>query len=411
MPPRKCWSKTVGVERGTLVRVYERKPGGILQIAVWVEGGTNCNRQSLRHRDRTKAEQQARTIAQLRGDGTTTPEPQRCPATLGDLFDAYLAHATHTRRGCLITEDHRRDLMWRAVALLRWFGHDCVADELTRARVSGYMRARRAGQVGERAVRARTVRADLTFLKSALAWACGSTDESLPLVTKNALAGFVIPGEPDPRRPVVRDDTAVALLKVAPVIHPLLPLLLIVIGSTGRRLSSVLGLEWADIDLELRAVVWRAELDKGRKTWESPLPAAAADALAKHRAELGRNGGRFVFPSSTDPHIPVTRHLAADWLLRAYRRAGIEKQRGTLWHSFRRKWATQRKHYPIVDVAAAGGWKDLTTLLTCYQQPDPDTMRAVIDRIPIVRELSHQLSHHGGNANGAALITQSSAAS
>ena len=409
MPPRKCWSKTVGTERGTLVRVYERKPSGILQIAVWVEGGSNCNRRSLGHRDRTKAEQQARTIAQLRGDGTPTPEPQRRTATLGDLFDAYLAHATHTRRGCLKTEDHRRDLMWRAVALLRWFGHDCIADDLTRARVSSYMRARRAGQVGERVVRARTVRADLTFLKCALAWACGSMDESLPLVTKNALAGFAIPGEPDPRRPVVRDDTAAALLKVAPVIHPLLPLLLVVVGSTGRRLSSVLGLEWADIDLELRAVVWRAELDKGRKTWESPLPAAAAEALGNRHAELGKSVGRFVFPSSTQQNMPVTRHLAADWLLRAYRKAGVEKHRGSLWHSFRRKWATQRKHYPIVDVAAAGGWKDLTTLLTCYQQPDPDTMRAVIDRIPIARQLSHELSHLSHTANGATSETRSSA--
>jgi integrase len=409
MPRRKCWSKTVGAERGMLVRVYERKPDGILQIAVWVEGGTNCNRRSLGHRDKVKAEQQARAIARLRGDEAQAPEPQRRPATLGELFDAYLAHATHTRRGCLITEDHRRDLSWRAVVLLRWFGHDCIANDLTRARVTAFMRSRRAGQVSERPVRARTVRADLTFLKSALAWASGSTDEALPLVTKNVLAGFPIPGEPDPHRPVVRDDTTAALLSVAPAIHPLLPLLLIVVGSTGRRLSSVLGLEWGDIDLEQRAVVWRAELDKGRKTWESPLPTAAADALAQRREEVG-NDARFVFPSTTRHGASVTRHLAADWLLRAYRKAGVEKHRGSLWHSFRRKWATQRKHYPLVDVAAAGGWRDLTTLLTCYQQPDPDTMRAVMDRAPIPRELSHELSHLSSKPSGVTPITRSDAA-
>jgi hypothetical protein len=70
----------------------------------------------------------------------------------------------------------------------------------------------------------------------------------------------------------------------------------------------------------------------------------------------------------------------------------------------------QRKHYPIVDVAAAGGWKDLTTLLTCYQQPDPDTMRAVIDRTPITRELSHELSHLSSKSNGVTPITRSDAA-
>ena len=125
-------------------------------------------------------------------------------------------------------------------------------------------------------------------------------------------------------------------------------------------------------------MVWRAELDKGHTTWESPLPVAAVEALAAQRAAVDK-GTRFVFPSTTRRDKPVARHLAAYWLLRAYRQAGVEKQRGSLWHSFRRKWATQRKHYPIVDVAAAGEWKDLTTLLTCYQQPDPDTMRAVID--------------------------------
>jgi hypothetical protein len=30
-----------------------------------------------------------------------------------------------------------------------------------------------------------------------------------------------------------------------------------------------------------------------------------------------------------------------------------------------------------------GGWKDLTTLLTCYQQPDHATMRAVMERAPV----------------------------
>jgi hypothetical protein len=31
------------------------------------------------------------------------------------------------------------------------------------------------------------------------------------------------------------------------------------------------------------------------------------------------------------------------------------------------------------DVAAAGGWKDVTTLIERYQQPDSETLRAVAD--------------------------------
>jgi hypothetical protein len=81
------------------------------------------------------------------------------------------------------------------------------------------------------------------------------------------------------------------------------------------------------------------------------------EILARQRPAA--EGYVFAMPSKPTQH--VSRHLAADWLKRAYCLAGVEKQRGSLWHAFRRKWATERKHYPIVDVAAAGGWKDLTT--------------------------------------------------
>ena len=48
------------------------------------------------------------------------------------------------------------------------------------------------------------------------------------------------------------------------------------------------------------------------------------------------------------------------------------------WHAFRRKWATERKHLPNVDVAAAGGWAGTETLVRCYQQADDATMLAVV---------------------------------
>ena len=79
-----------------------------------------------------------------------------------------------------------------------------------------------------------------------------------------------------------------------------------------------------------------------------------------------------------DPMKPVSRHHASVWLERAYRRAGLQRQRQGLWHPFRRKWATDRKSYPVRDVAAAGGWDDLPTAMM-YQHADQDTLREVID--------------------------------
>ena len=66
------------------------------------------------------------------------------------------------------------------------------------------------------------------------------------------------------------------------------------------------------------------------------------------------------------------------WLHVAERLAGLEPLKGGVWHPFRRAWATKRKHLSLKDVAYAGGWKDTSTLLRCYQQPDPETIEEVV---------------------------------
>lgn len=40
---------------------------------------------------------------------------------------------------------------------------------------------------------------------------------------------------------------------------------------------------------------------------------------------------------------------------------------------------------PLRDVAAAGGWKEPTTLLKCYQQPDEETIQKVVLEAPKLR--------------------------
>jgi len=57
--------------------------------------------------------------------------------------------------------------------------------------------------------------------------------------------------------------------------------------------------------------------------------------------------------------------------------AALTKLDGSLWHAYRRKWAIERKHLPLKDVAAAGGWKDVSTLLEVYQQSDEESVLAV----------------------------------
>ena len=46
----------------------------------------------------------------------------------------------------------------------------------------------------------------------------------------------------------------------------------------------------------------------------------------------------------------------------------------------------RRKDLPDVDVAAAGGWSDLTSLKTAYQQPDMTTLYRVVSEPAELRE-------------------------
>ena len=74
----------------------------------------------------------------------------------------------------------------------------------------------------------------------------------------------------------------------------------------------------------------------------------------------------------------MTRHLADKWLRKAEKLAGLEPLKGSLWHAYRRKWGSERKHLPDVDVAAAGGWKDIMSLKRSYQQADADNILSVV---------------------------------
>ena len=86
----------------------------------------------------------------------------------------------------------------------------------------------------------------------------------------------------------------------------------------------------------------------------------------------------YVFFATTDRGRPVDRDTFNSWLEKAEKHAKLESLEGGLWHPYRRKWATERKHHSLKDVAAAGEWKDVGTLLTCYTAVDDETVLAVM---------------------------------
>jgi integrase len=157
--------------------------------------------------------------------------------------------------------------------------------------------------------------------------------------------------------------------------------LLTLAADTGRRISSILALRWSDWDPEAKpycAISWRAEHDKIGRDWVTPVTPAVRTALEALRMERQTVGDVHIFADPRTPDRPVTRHQATGWLRRAEELANLEHLRGGAWHMFRRSWASERKHLSPKDVAYAGGWKDTTTLLKCYQQPDEETVEQVV---------------------------------
>jgi hypothetical protein len=67
------------------------------------------------------------------------------------------------------------------------------------------------------------------------------------------------------------------------------------------------------------------------------------------------------------------------------------------FHAYRRKWATERKHLPVKDVAEAGGWLDRRSLELCYLQADEETMLAAVSEPRKLREtIAQTIAPRGG---------------
>lgn len=157
---------------------------------------------------------------------------------------------------------------------------------------------------------------------------------------------------------------------------------------TGRRLSSIRMLSYADIlpDRGPRGSLrFRADTDK--MGYESAVPMtrrirSVVDRVLRDRPGIGDAP---LFPSPKDLGQPVSRHMCDKWLREAERRAGVEKLDGRLWHAYRAKFATEMVDVPDRVLAKLGGWKTPRTL-DIYQQPSDDVLLEALEQRRTLRE-------------------------
>jgi integrase len=374
MKHRKCWTKSVG-ERGHRVRLYEDRRGGPIMRSVFINGKEV--RKSLRHRDKEKAVGQAYDLlTALRANENALDEQS---LTLGLLADLYLESPAHLSKNARTQRDEGHTLR----RVVEWFGKTRRIETLSDSDVKRYTMARRQGGATSpgagRPVGDRTIGADLEMLLRALRWAVRERQTNGERLLKdNPLIGVRLPSEKNPKRPVMPHDEYLKLLEVAERVHPLLKLALIVAEGTGRRLSAWRNLFWDDVDFDAGTIQWRAEHDK--KGYEQVVPMSDAVKRALSAAQRAQQtiGSTAVFPAPRDPTQSCGRHLLDGWLRKAYQLADLRRRPGGMWHPLRRKWATERKGYPIKDVAFAGGWRTERTVLSSYQQADAETVRQVV---------------------------------
>ena len=322
--------------------------------------------------------------------GPTQVSPE--PLTLASLSSLYQQEAPGYRQNTKRTQDQKRAATARLQAA---FGPTKLVAQLTLNDVDRYVAMRRSGNGwpdGRQRdpVRANAVRDDLALLRAMILWACRERGpDGRWLVAENPLRGMKVPREENPVRPVATYDrfekvrkAAQELARTAPQVRGRerwvrLELALVLAEATGRRIGAIRGLRWSDISLNPPRIRWRAAFDKRGREMTVPIPPSLGAELHGFRRKLKAVGDGWLFPRR-HADLPWPREVFGELLGRAEAKADVPGLPGGKWHAYRRKWATERKTLSVVDVMAAGGWKDLQTLTRCYQHADSDTMLAVM---------------------------------
>ena len=303
--------------------------------------------------------------------------------------------------------------MWTRV-----LGADQVVANITLEQWKKFIDERRSGAIdahGRRVegederqpVRDRTLEADLTWLRLVVGWGARWRDQRGEyLLRENVLRGYPIPREKNPRRPVATTDRYEALMELLAKVERgegpksktgcrlsfgYLAEILPVVAGTGRRLSSVLALRYSDILPERGdhgSIRWRGDHDKGGResvAYIGPDVRAAIDKALARRPGIGEG---WLFAAPRKPAVYVSRSVADKWLRTAEKAAGLETQRGSLWHAYKRARVSAwiDAGFPLTAIGQATGNRDERNLLRAYGHAVDSTVQTMVNTQIEIRE-------------------------
>lgn len=394
-------------ESGVLVRIFQRGDFYWLDARVkrkrgQAGGESPRKRLSADTTDRTVAEANARALArEVARQSLFGVLPDTL--TLSQVLDAY-----DMNKGQSLEGQWKRSAETRRRLFLAAWGDIPVAS-ISQTSVDSYCSKRRRAWAethkGRGPLRDGALDCDFRWLSSVFNWA---HKHKLPsgkrLLTENPLHECQWPRESQEtiRRPRTSQARYLATLAQAEKIDPAgrFRLALVLARRTGRRIDAILNLSTSDVLLSPERIVgriaalghnvedadamlygaihWRADNDKQGVDRVSPISQEVRGELERYLSANPRVGDVPLLPSVKDPNQAIPRTTATKWLARAEQLAELPKLTGGLWHSYRRLWATERKHLPDVDVAEAGGWQGTKAMKLAYQGSTPSGVLAAV---------------------------------
>jgi integrase len=398
---RKLWSRTIE-EAGVAVTLFERASGGTIYRLVRTPGGGR-DRKAMGHCDRALAEQQARLLARRIAE-------LRYAGHAGTVTFGQLAALYERERLPMLTAGRQRNVRGMLRLLERHFGREYELDNLSQHEVDRYVRARQSGALKSPrhrtphvGVSAGTVRNELHLLEAMTRWGQSFKVGGRRLLGADPMAGVAIPAEKNAKRPVANAARYEALCAVADAAEPTgrFRCVLALARHTGRRINAIVSLRRSDVlltrDAMRRALAeyamdlahadawphgairWGAATDKLGFEAITPISRAMRDALDDYLRARPSVGDAPLIPGGEDATRSVKREIAYYWLRKAEKLAKLEHLERGGYHVWRRAWASERRHLPAQDVAAAAGWRSLSVMRSAYMQADAETVLSVVE--------------------------------